>query len=888
MSLKPKRSAILFVLALQAGGFSAASAAGNEPQPATAEADPWVQIGSFSGAHSDSFRDFVENEVFREARTGDLFQDLGDLQLQLTASVEGARLGMQGHAERRVVARHEDLPPGSPVADGDLSRFQAINSLTHKTFLKADYVSDGLGPLILRFEAEAGFSLSAAETQPPRALDLTPNRKLPSPQLIAGLAQYWKDTGWRLNRQILPKTGRSLLLLLDALAAGIGRSFEDTERGAVFLEGFVEPLTLWSDLGVPVPVEIFRRDDPRLEPGDTVTYTSFLGISPLTAGAGGFGLQTSHQGFVRFVRQTTAVKQRDDTVLVRVKSIASRGTELTPLKIRPTIGWFFLNYGYTFVNDRRNRSSFRTWELTYRMDLKTPDGRAALADLFGDDRPVRFSTALAAVQSGGVKLLAQSYREGNRRDLVSLARIPSWWRLQRADFTILQELETPRLHRMEAIRARSRTVRQRLGQRQNRDFRSVLTLRSEPRPPGSPDPTAADQPPPVPALLTIQTVLRDRYADRHRQEELLALVRRNLGDGPETHKLALPPEKEPSGQNGIQLSLELSFRREQMLQFLRTPVDELWTSLAEFYLGPALRTAWSTEKKRAWWAPREFWTPAGRPTGRHISVFYDQALRRQAQGAAEGRLASPFAPHGSRWAFLEAQRFVHAFTELGEEVGQGGDCWRCWLRLYASPEDVNFLQTFLTRTVQGYADSWQAAVWAEGMPRPVRIGRQVESNELGSMAELVAAVSEGSPDSGVEIQDAEQIRSSDSRLAGGRIFIDTQAAVDGGRYPLRLDLYSDLQFPESLRLRLELRKSRIRSDTVITVAMMELGPPVPEPESPFRLARYRYEVPLPATLALLEPGIAYTVYLRVLNSQGLPVTEEQPLRFRIPKVGNGK
>lgn len=875
MSLKPMRSVILLVLPVLAGSVAASAA---EP-PAAAAADTWLQIGSFSGAHSDTFRDFVENEVFREARTGDLFQDLGDLQLQATASVEGARIGMQAHAERRVVERHQDLPPGSVLAADDLSRFQAINSLTHKTVLKADYVSDGIGPLVLRFEAEAGFSLTAAETQKPRALGLSPSRKLRSRQLKAGLAQYWKDTGWRLNRQILPKTGRSLLLILDTLAVGIGRSFEDTERGAVFLEGFVEPLTLWSDLGVPVPVRVFRRSDSRLQPGDTVTYTSFLGVSPLTAGAGGFGFQTSHQGFARFVRQTTAVKQRDDTVLVRVKSIVSRGTELTPLKIRPTVGWFFLNYGYTFLNDRRNRSSFRTWELTYRMDLKTPDGRAALADLFGDDRPVRFSTALAAVQSGGVQLLSQSYREGQRRDLIGLARFPSWWRLQRADFTILQELETPELRRMEAIRARSRTVRQRFGERQDRDFRSVLTLRSDPRPAGSPETSEAEQPP---TLLTIQTILRDRYADRRRQEELLALVRRNLGDGPATRKLALPPA-DPGSRPGIQLSLELSFRREQMLRFLRTPADELWTALAEFYLGPQLRAAWATPEKRTWWAPREYWTPAGQPTGKHVSVFYDQALRSLSRTGTEGRLASPFAPRGSRWAFLEAQRFVRAFTELNEEVGRGGDCWRCWLRLYSSPEDVNFLQTFLTRTAQGQADSWQASVWAEGMPRPVRIGRQRESGELENVAELVAAVSEGSPDSAVQIQDAEQIRSSDSRLAGGRIYLDTGVAAEGGRYPLRLDLYSDLQLPADLRLRLELRKSRIRSDPLVEVAITELGSPLPEPESPFQIARYRYEIPLNSPRVSLEPGVAYTLYLRVLNPQGLPVTEEQPLRFRLPE-----
>ena len=114
------------------------------------------------------------------------------------------------------------------------------------------------------------------------------------------------------------------------------------------------------------------------------------------------------------------------------------------------------------------------------------------------------------------------------------------------------------------------------------------------------------------------------------------------------------------------------------------------------------------------------------------------------------------------------------------------------------------------------------------------------------------------------------------------MYLDTTIPAEGGRHPLRLDLYSDLQFPEDLRLRLELRKSRIRSDTLVEVAITELGAPLPEPDSPFQIARYRYQVPLNAPQVALEPGVAYTVYLRVLNPQGLPVTEEQPLRFRIP------
>ena len=62
--------------------------------------------------------------------------------------------------------------------------------------------------------------------------------------------------------------------------------------------------------------------------------------------------------------------------------------------------------------------------------------------------------------------------------------------------------------------------------------------------------------------------------------------------------------------------------------------------------------------------------------------------------------------------------------------------------------------------------------------------------------------------------------------------------------------------------------------------MLELPPPVALRDSPFMVARHRYTMELDLPLDL---GLAYSLYLRVITPAGLPVTEEEALRFRVPR-----
>ena len=53
-------------------------------------------------------------------------------------------------------------------------------------------------------------------------------------------------------------------------------------------------------------------------------------------------------------------------------------------------------------------------------------------------------------------------------------------------------------------------------------------------------------------------------------------------------------------------------------------------------------------------------------------------------------------------------------------------------------------------------------------------------------------------------------------------------------------------------------------------------------ETPFSTARYYYDLSLIPSHELLE-GEGYTLLLRALNPDGLPVSEEQQLRFTWPE-----
>ncbi|HEV7672010.1 MAG TPA: hypothetical protein VGS22_26110 [Thermoanaerobaculia bacterium] len=820
----------------------------------------WRRIGSFTGAPVEGAGEFFDNELFREARSGDLFQELGDFDVSFGQTWSATSVDAAITYSRRVLDKHRELAPGSMVGDGDLSWFQTVNSARAKTSLDVDYLPDSSATIGVGLHAESGFVLTAAETQPPRKLGPEFSRTVSRENLRAELAGYWDKKDARFRKRILPRLGRTLLGLLDALASEINLGFEDTEKGALYFEGFVEPMTLWVDLGFPLKTELFTSADQRLQPGDGATYTAFVGISPLRLSAHELGMRASFEYFYRLIRETTVIEQADDHVLVRVRTIAAKGREITPIKIRPEVRLGPLRYGYTFLQDRRDSGGFRVADLVYRFDLGTPEGRAALDDLLGAKNRVRLKTAIEAAAEGrGVEVLSAELRKGDRRDFNLLARFPSWFRTKRQSLAVVQDVRIGDANVREATQGQRGSLKVRnLGVRRDQGSSSVLTLQATP-----PQGKEAAQP----RAIEVRTTMSDRRAGVIPRRQIASLWR-TLPGNPEP-----PPELFGTEALGVVASFTAGARGEALARLLAMHSDEIWRTVGQAVLGAAEGDSWSTFERRALWKTQ-----------------HDRTDRR--------RLAS-------------AERFVAWFDDLRYRTVRGEIDGRGWTRNALHREDFPILGRLIlaagvsspTGTAEG--GSVSAEIWTEEMPRPLRFARgRSPISRLGSLAAepeaapvgtVVPGPTNGSPqrlegstvETAAQARDIDSLRSSAPRLLAGRMFVvepSPQAPVIQVPTRFFLSLFSDLRFAPDHRVRIELRRSRIRADLPLAVVGLPAGEAQPVPEGPFAIAKFRYDLRLPQSLASrIDDRHPYSVYVRVVNAEGLPLTEEEPLHFRLPR-----
>ncbi len=855
---EPKRRRLWASLALASLALlypAGSIAQDDEPAP---QAD-WRRIGSFSGAPVEGAGEFFDNELFREARSGDLFQELGDFDVSFGHTWSATKVDASITYSRRVLDKHLQLPAGSTVGDHELSWFQTVNSARAKTSLDVDYLPDSNATIGVGLHAESGFVLTAAETQEPRKLGAEFSRTTSRENLRAELAGYWDKKDARFRKHILPRFGRTLLGLLDALATEINIGFEDTEKGALYFEGFVEPMTLWVDLGFPLKADLFTSADTRLQPGDGATYTAFVGISPLRLSAHEIGLRASYEYFYRLIRETTVIEQADDHVLVRIRTIAAKGQEITPIKIRPEIRLLFLRYGYTFLQDRRDSSRFRVADLVYRFDLGLPEGRAALDDLLGTKNRVRLKSPIDAAAKGrGVEILSAELRSGDRRDLNLLARFPSWFRTKRQSLAVVQDVKIGDQTVREATQGRRTSLKVRnLGKRRDQGSSSVLTLQAT-HPQGTE--------PAQPRAIEVRTTMSDRRAGVAPRRQIASFWRALPGN-PEP-----PPELFGTEAVGVVASFTAGARGPALARLLGMHSEAIWRTVGQAVLGADLSEAWLTAGQRALWKTQ-----------------HDRTDRR--------RLAS-------------AERFVAWFDDVRYRTARGDIDGRGWTRNSLRREDYPILERLVlaagAASPSGTEDggSVAAEIWTDEMPRPLRVVRgNSPISRLGSLAAepeaapvgTVPGPTNGSPErlegstieTAAQARDIDSLRSSAPRLLAGRMFVvepSPQNPTILVPTQFYLSLFSDLHFAPDHRVRIELRQSRIRADLPLAVIGIPAGKAQNVPEGPFAISKFRYDLRLPQSLAgKIDDKHPYSVYVRVLNAQGLPLTEEEPLHFRVPR-----
>ncbi len=887
---------VLALLAFLGGVSPAAAQQVDEGQRTdTVFEEGWERIGSFKGSTSSVLWQRVNDVLFEQQASGALYRDLGDVTLGLGYGTDNVEVDWDNSFYRRVLPLHRELPLGGLVTGEDLSRYIDLQTLISRGRMHINYIpgfAENLGGIGVR--VEGGTSLTLGRIHHPLEIGDRP------------LAETLADPDGDLEtiRRGPPEEGHRSLVRLGVegvgglirwISGGIGRGMVDTEQSAIFFENYADPVTLFIDLEIPVEAALFTEGDTRLGPGDLVRHVTFLGLTPLAIGAKKYGIETNYSFYYRFFRETTIVKENDGHVVVQVKTALARGNELTPLKIRPAVRILgILRLGYTFFEQIFGNSHGPTYNIAYRIDLNDERGMACFKALLGEGTRVTMRPlAEAALQRTGAEVLRTEARQGKDRTSYHRTRFFRWFKRtdqRTASADIVTDDDGVRL---EIVRSRNRYYQKKFGTRRKSHLQFLArsqsdmfsleegaTLNDDIEPVHSEDREEV-------TAVTLLTSLRDDYASGGQIRRASGLLSRTLDwdRNPVLDELA---RVDRDLSTRFVLNLRLSFDGEHIMRMAGVTEDEVWTELAHILLGGGHRDAWSSEEKRKTWkrAVRKKRTSADEQP-----LFEDLELK--------GKPLSP--PARYRLARREVNNFKHL-----QELALGGDSLGSLTKSFDSWSEISLTQALMVRLGRwdgGPEIGYHYEVFTDEMLRPVTETNGIvyeHPSQLGIIDAMDEALSvtKGKADGRSDLE-KEQIRGgrlwkgdnfvepSRSRLKGGDLLVNTGAIEEPGSPPpcWKLRLYSDLQYAVGLTVRIDLREDGgIKADRTLGFSGFVLGEPTAVEETPFMTARFYYDIPLPS-LEVLEEGEEYVLLLRVLNPDGLPVSEEQQVRFRWPEGG---
>lgn len=238
-----------------------------------------------------------------------------------------------------------------------------------------------------------------------------------------------------------------------------------------------------------------------------------------------------------------------------------------------------------------------------------------------------------------------------------------------------------------------------------------------------------------------------------------------------------------------------------------------------------------------------------------------------------------------RKALHLAGRIVEHLEDLRRYAAE--DCQRCLSRAHSKRRELGILQAILVRLAGGVETSvigYHFEIFQQDMLAPLTVSNGIRHVLRRDVA---APDTEERQAWSVDAMGNREFQSSDSRLRGGFLWLNENAAShDTTCWILRL--FSDLEIDPDLRVRVDLRDaSDAWADPEIRRGTVPIGSPHEVVMTPFMTARYYYDVPLPNTAGFQE-GDAYTLLVRILNTDGYPVTEEQQIRFEWPKGISGR
>jgi hypothetical protein len=239
----------------------------------------------------------------------------------------------------------------------------------------------------------------------------------------------------------------------------------------------------------------------------------------------------------------------------------------------------------------------------------------------------------------------------------------------------------------------------------------------------------------------------------------------------------------------------------------------------------------------------------------------------------------------------EAESFVERCVQMRQRLGDARVIRPDWFRGSAYASEITLLQAAMLAAAKdlGERPYYNVEIWSDKRPRPWvwSSGRSPLNRPAGwtlSGANTSAPLPGVSDLSGLlpgesagAIGVADNLRSSPARLLAGVLYRSQTSPVS-----YRLSLFSDLRFQPQQRLRIEVRRSRIRSDIPLNFETVTLTEPIAVPQGPFAVSQFRYDLDLPDTaFGGLTADQSYSLSLRVINQDSMPLTEQQLLRFKL-------
>jgi hypothetical protein len=906
---------LILILVLMVCHFGAAVAQ-ETPEDVEGEASHWLVIGNFRGAAETGILSRLQNAIFEYQRDDDLFRDLGDLGLGIGFNVGNLEIDWDNYFRRRVVQSHRSIPPGEAVRPNDYSLFQTIDASRTRVRLGYKYLPDVGDVLDVGAQVEGGFAVAMARSMRPSLQFVEPEQQSVFRSLRSELSEFADDHEITGQRGLAYLTWASLASVVDAAAGAVGSQIADTEQSTIFWDDYAEPMMIITETGIPLKLRLFTDEDSTLAVGDVLSFTSFAGLSPVAASAENWGIRISYRRFHRLLRETTVQRETDSVVLVRVRDWFAHGNEITPLKFRPEVELWIIKIGYTFFETLENDFRERVADQTFRLDLKTEAGVDTFRRLIGQGGKLQVRPKLVSVDEDeeGVEVLAAETSTGKSHNRSVRIRFFNWYRYRRSHISSTRRIQAADARLREVVRARTKEYKNVIGRK--REFRasSVITGQSDIqwREGLGEDPTYDDER----LVVRFDSSLTSRYA---RSPEISGwLSDLNFVLGLEEHHPVLSELRfvDTNKTAGFSMRLSLSFGPRQIEQLGSVTEDDIWRELAALLLGPEHVEAWSTESKRYWWRPGAPSSGSGAPAGGHMSHHYDN-LRGYKKPAKKSRSFDP-QQLSSAALYRLGKKSVRRFQRLQRVLAEEQDCLSCLVRSYSATTDVLLSQALMVRFAGGIGNGevgYDFQVQMGDMVRPVG-----GSNGIIHGYHL--------PRAGDLVRNAETIRNSQPRLRGGHVMLNVsgwdaeEASSEDPCWKIRL--LSDVVFGPEMVLRIDWRRERkladrrqvvltasmgkaevydpentpdtdgadffwVRGERPLTqeytvredITMTTSGDPIGHVMPMVQPARFYYEIPLTFPEEISTDS-AYTMLMRVLNSNGLPVSEEQKVRVRFP------